>query len=163
MRSYKIPPPQVVHILEALMRLQNKLDTSWSNMKKFLAKRTVIDSITSLDPRRVSPKTLSAVKRLLESKPASFDAARVSKISKAAGPFCGFIKAVVRLVETCQEIRPLETELQAVDKKLEEFKWELAKNQRNIVQLEHEKSALEDSFKQKQQELGVLRKNLSRF
>ena len=162
LRRYKMIPTQVVHIFEALMKLQGKLDTSLSNMRKFLGQRSVIDSITSLNPRAVSRKTLESIRKLLLSKPNSFDAAKVAKLSKAAAPFCGFIKAVVKLVETCHEVKPLEDELAQVDKKLEDFKWELQENERNIKKLEVEKQNLESSFQKNEKNLIELRESLGR-
>lgn len=43
LRNYKYPPDTVVDIFTVIMKLLNVLDVSWSNMRKFLGKRSVID------------------------------------------------------------------------------------------------------------------------
>ena len=145
-RSYKIPAQQLVDILEAILALLGEYDASWSTMKKFLAKRSALDSIASLDPRKVSLKALKRVKKLLKSRPMSFNRKRISQISKAAGPFCDFIHASVSLVETCQKIKPLERELNDVDNKLSEARWEQGKNRQLLEGLKAKKKNVEREY-----------------
>lgn len=43
LRNYKYPHDTIIDIFTTIMKLLNEFDVSWSNMKKFLGKRTVID------------------------------------------------------------------------------------------------------------------------
>ena len=64
----------------------NEFDVSWSNMKKFLGKRTVIDQIISLEPREIKPQLIKEISSLVIKKKESFDYQNVMRISKAAAP-----------------------------------------------------------------------------
>ena len=55
LRNYKYPHDIIIDIFTTIMKMLNELDVSWSNMKKFLGKRTIIEQIISLDPRKIKP------------------------------------------------------------------------------------------------------------
>uniref|UniRef100_T1IHY1 Cytoplasmic dynein 2 heavy chain 1 n=1 Tax=Strigamia maritima TaxID=126957 RepID=T1IHY1_STRMM len=74
-RSMRAPPNVIRDILEAVLRLMGIFDTSWNNMKSFLAKRGVKEEITSFDAHRITHEIAKSVLELVSDpeKKKSFD------------------------------------------------------------------------------------------
>lgn len=115
LRNYHIPPDVVLDIFGVLLRLMNEPDVTWNNMKKILGRRTVIEQIVEIDPRKIDSGILKEVENILFKKPDSFNKDRVARISVAAAPIAEFVKAIIQFVRTVQNIKPLEEEFKTLD------------------------------------------------
>lgn len=118
-RSLRAPPEAIRDILEGVLRLMGINDTSWNNMKSFLAKRGVKEDIRSLNPSLISRENCAKVEHLIESKPDSFDPRNAKRASAAAAFLSSWVLACVKYSKVIQSIKPLEREQNELEKNLE--------------------------------------------
>lgn len=145
LRNYHIPPEVVLDIFGVLLRLMNESDISWNSMKKILGKRTVIEQIVEIDPRKVNSSILKEVESLILKKPDSFNKEKVAKISVAAAPIAEFVIAIIKFVRTVQNIKPLEDEFKTLSESLKISEMKLRETQENV-----EKIVVQQNFLKKQ-------------
>lgn len=124
-RSLRAPPEIIRDILEGVLRLMGIRDTSWNNMKSFLAKRGVKEDIRSLDPVCISPENCQSVEKLLATKCDSFDQKNAKRASAAAAPLASWVVANVKYSKVIQSIKPLEREQQTLQRNLQESEDEM--------------------------------------
>ena len=55
-RSLKAPPSAIRDVLEAVLRLMGQTDTSWNNMKRFLASKGVKEQIVNFEASMITPQ-----------------------------------------------------------------------------------------------------------
>ncbi|KAI9564905.1 hypothetical protein GHT06_008646 [Daphnia sinensis] len=108
-RSLRAPPEVIRDILEGVLRLMGILDTSWTSMKSFLAKRGIKEDIRSFDARKISVDSRRAVEQLLNRRKESFD----DKVAPA------WVRANVSYSRVLERITPLEQEQANLRRNLE--------------------------------------------
>ncbi len=67
-KSLKTPPEPIRDVLSGVLTLLGIEDTSWNNMKIFLGKRGVIESIISFDAHTVSTSIRNKTAKILKEK-----------------------------------------------------------------------------------------------
>lgn len=61
-RSLRMAPDAIRDVLEGVLLLMGQEDTSWNNMKQFLAKRSVKDDIVNFDAHRYDSSSVLVTK-----------------------------------------------------------------------------------------------------
>lgn len=146
LRNYKFPSEQVIDIFSALLQMCDEYDLSWNNMKKFLAKRTVLSFITELDPAKIRPETLREAEAIVAKKPDSFDFDKVARSSLAAAPIAVYVKAMVRYIRAVHDAEPLEKERDILDKALSQALAKIDTLKSKIASLENQKADLKSQI-----------------
>ncbi|CAD7696589.1 unnamed protein product [Ostreobium quekettii] len=113
-RSLKMPPEGIRDVLEGVLLLMGQKDTSWNNMRKFLANKSVKDQIINYDARKITHPMRSKVEKLLQSKAASFEHANIYHVSVAAAPMASWVKANLEFSKVLENVAPLEDKLQGL-------------------------------------------------
>ncbi|XP_047109239.1 cytoplasmic dynein 2 heavy chain 1 [Schistocerca piceifrons] len=141
-RSLRAPPEIIRDILECVLSLMGIRDTSWNNMKNFLAKRGVKEEIRTFDVRSVTPESRAHVERLIQERKESLEPANAKRASSAAAPLAAWVIAVVRYSKTLEKVRPLEREqialqsdLEAAEKQVTELSGELTGVDHKVAEL----------------------------
>lgn len=110
---------------------------------------TFLNTITSINARKISTKARDSVKKLIKKNPGSFDGAKMRSISKAAAPIAVFVVALVRLSETFANIKPLEEAMAEVDRKLAASKAKLASKDLELKKIDVKVANLKKSYGEK--------------
>jgi|LauGreDrversion4_2_1035121.scaffolds.fasta_scaffold1003741_2 hypothetical protein len=105
--------------MKAVLRIFGNFDTTWNSMKKFLSTRGIIESIIDFDPRSITPEVRKDVDSIIQQHANSFEKAVIYRASLAAGPLSEWVKATLSFSAVLEQIRPLEGQIQAFEKKLE--------------------------------------------
>ena len=87
---------------------------------RFLSQPSVIQEIINFDAKVVTKDVRDAVKQLLVSKAASFQAENIARVSQAAAPMAAWVKAQMQYSLVLERIKPLTDELTRLDKSLAE-------------------------------------------
>lgn len=161
-KNLRAPPEAVADVLSAVLTLMGVADTSFSGMKKFLGERGVKDSIIGYDARRMTAKQRAAVSKILREKGSSFEKDVITRVSFAAAPMAEWVKAVLSYAETLENIAPLEGELAAATRALEESQAALDSNKRELAEVDARVRALRDDFGARTAEAEVLKAALAR-
>ena len=161
LRNYHIPPDVVLDIFGVLLRLMSETDVSWNNMKKILGKRTVIEQIVEIDPRKVSSVLLKEIEIQIQKKPDSFHKEKVAKISVAAAPIAEFVTAIVRFVRTVQNIKPLEKEFVLLTENLHRSESKLKETQTNVEKIVIQQKQLKKTLQEKSLEIEEFKMRIS--
>ncbi|EKX39469.1 hypothetical protein GUITHDRAFT_160010 [Guillardia theta CCMP2712] len=118
-RSFKLPPESIRDVLEGVLRLMNNQDTSWVSIKRFISQPSVIQEILNFDARQITRDVRESVLELLHQKAASFRSENIQRVSLAAAPLASWVKAQVQYSAALEHVKPLEDQLQKLDKSLE--------------------------------------------
>jgi dynein heavy chain 2, cytosolic len=161
-RNLRAPPDAVADVLSAVLTLLGINDTSWASMKKFLGERGVKDNIIGFDARKMAPKQRSAVNKILKEKGNSFEKEVITRASFAAAPMAEWVKAVLSYADTLEKIAPLEGELQAATRALEESQAALNQNKKELDEIDVRVRSLRDDFGQRTAEAEVLKAALAK-
>ena len=106
-RSYRMPPPAVNHVLCGVLMLMGEANHTWSNIKAFLGQPSVKEQIINFDARQVSPKILQQTEAIIKANAASFEHARIYQVNRAAAPLAAWTKANIQYARVCAQIAPL--------------------------------------------------------
>ena len=161
-RALRAPPEVIRDILEGVLRTMGVFDTSWGNMRSFLARKGVKEDIQSFDARSVSPEIRESVQELLERKKKSFDPATAKRASLAAVPLASWVKANIRFSYVLEKIGPLEAEQAALTLNLERSEVKLAKLVKVLESLDRIVQQMRDKFEQLTTEATKLRIEVER-
>ena len=159
-RSLKMPPEQIADVLSAVLMLLGIHDHSWLSMKRFLGGRGVKDQILNFDGRAISNDTRKDVLRLLKQKQASFEHANIYRVSVAAAPLAGWVKANIRYSMVIEKIRPLDDELAAAVSDLEGSQRRLEQCQSELDEIDARVQRLQQDFQRRTGEAAVLANGL---
>lgn len=157
-----MPPSAIQDVLMGVLRVFGYQDNSWSKMKQFLAQKEVIDQILDFDPRNINHETRVSVEQLIETHQNSFEKQVIYHASPAAGPMADWVKAVLKYSAVAEKIRPLETELAKLDKKLEASRTRLKECEYQLNELSQKIVELKENFARKTQVAEVLKADLSK-
>lgn len=119
-RALRAPPDTIRDILEGVLRIMGVFDTSWGNMRSFLAQRGVKEDIQSFDARHIAHDIRDSVQKLLEKNKKSFDPAVAKRASLAAAPLAAWVKANIRYSFVLEKIGPLEKEQNVLTSNLDQ-------------------------------------------
>nr|WAW84826.1 cytoplasmic dynein 2 heavy chain 1 [Halisarca dujardinii] len=156
-RALRAPPEVIRDILEGVLRIMGIVDTSWSNMRAFLAKRGVKEEIMNFDARRIDSETRDAVTELLEIKKASFEPSKAKRASHAALPLANWVSASVKYAVVLEKIQPLEREQQDLQQNLERSESRMAKLQQELDKVDRRVAKLRSTFEQRTTEATRLK------
>ena len=109
-RALRMPPKVIMDILEGVLCLMGIQDTSWSNIRSFLARTGVKEEIQTFDTHNINEKIREAVEELLRKNKDSFEASAAKRASAAAAPLAAWVKANVRFSVVLEKIGPLKKE-----------------------------------------------------
>jgi dynein heavy chain 2 len=161
-RALRAPPEVIRDILEGVLRIMGIMDTSWGNMRAFLAKRGVKEEIMNFDARRIDPETRDAVAEILEKKKASFDPAKAKRASHAALPLANWVGASVKYSIVLEKVQPLEQEQQELQQNLERSEARMAKLQHELDKVDKKVAKLRSTFEQRTTEATKLKVELEK-
>uniref|UniRef100_A0A7S0W0F2 Cytoplasmic dynein 2 heavy chain 1 n=2 Tax=Hemiselmis TaxID=77924 RepID=A0A7S0W0F2_9CRYP len=159
-RSLKLPPEAIRDVLEGVLRLMNNQDTSWISMKRFLAQGSVINDILNFDARSITPEIREGVRKLLQSKAASFQHENIFRVSVAAAPMASWVKAQIQYSLVLEKIAPLEAELNNVNKSLDSSRKRIKECAEDIQQSDETVARLTKEFSTLTQEATRLEMGL---
>eukprot|EP00960_Hanusia_phi_P074745 768303-Hanusia_phi.AAC.3 len=150
-RSFKLPPEPIRDVLEGVLRLMNNQDTSWVSIKRFISQPSVIQDVLNFDARSINHEMRESVKKFIEQKAASYNSENIQRVSLAAAPLAAWVRAQVQYSAALEHVKPLEEELQRLDKSLEssrqrknECEVEIKKADESTSQLSSEYDVLKD-------------------
>nr|XP_037870708.1 cytoplasmic dynein 2 heavy chain 1 isoform X3 [Bombyx mori] len=145
-RSLRAPPDVVRDVLEGVLRLMGIADTSWHSMKNFLAKRGVKEDIRCLDASQISPAAIEGVKKLLERRGASFEAAAARRASAACAPLAAWVRANLRHADALVRVRPLQDKQATLHKNLQEAEDQLSTLSSGLATVDERVAALKEQL-----------------
>ncbi|KAK7096855.1 hypothetical protein V1264_003902 [Littorina saxatilis] len=161
-RALRAPPDIIRDIMEAVLRLMGIFDTSWVNMKSFLAKRGVKDEIQTFDARNISAEIRKSVEALLTKNPASFEAKNAKRASVVAEPLAAWVKANVKFSYVIEKIEPLENEQKQLRKNLEKAEARMARLGQALGDVDRKVAGLKQRFENLTKEAAELKIKLDR-
>ena len=161
LKSYKTPPGAVQDVFYALFMLMGKGDVSWSFIKTALTSSSFLESVMSINAREIKPKLKNKVARYVSKNSGSFDRDAIFRVSQAAGPIAEYLKALLKLAETYQNIKPLEEQMAQVDKKLSGSKRALREKDSELKKIDDIVAGLKKQFAEKTAEAEKLKMALS--
>eukprot|EP00753_Platysulcus_tardus_P014516 PLAT4386.4.p1 GENE.PLAT4386.4~~PLAT4386.4.p1 ORF type:complete len:4448 (-),score=2754.09 PLAT4386.4:79-13422(-) len=159
-RSMGMPPEAVADVLSGVLLLLGIRDITWARMRRFLGGRGVKDEIMNYDARKLTPTLRREVGKLLKKKRASFDQDTIERVSLAAAPLAAWVKANLRYAEVLERIQPLEAQLNAAVRELEEAQERLQQCELDLQALDEEVKQLKDDFKARTAEATKLKVEL---
>ena len=146
LRSMKSPPDAIRDVLEGVLLLMGQADTSWVSMKKFLGQVGVKDQIINYDARRITDEIRASVEALLQQKKKSFDASVIHRVSLAAAPLAGWVKANLQYSRALEAVRPLEQSLMKLVDSLKTSKERVAECEAELASLDSRVVELKQEF-----------------
>jgi len=161
LRAYTMCPDQIITVFNALFILMGEGDLSWGTMKNYLKQANFVESLTSYEVRKVSEKDRVNVEAIIHKNPASFDPAKIYKVSQAAGPISQFVVALCKLSKVIHQIKPLEQQLAAVDLKLSSSRARLRECEAAVSELDQKVTEFKQQFSRKTQEAEQLKQKLA--
>ena len=161
-RALRMPPSVIKDILEGVLSIMGVYDTSWGNMRSFLAKKELREDIQSFDARKISPDVRNTVQELLEKNKKSFEPAVAKRASVAAAPLAVWVKANIQYSVVLEKIGPLEKEKSMLQGNLDKSEAKLAKLGNALKVLDQRVSDMKLRFEQRTTEAARLRMEVER-
>ena len=90
MRGYRVPKPEVYHVLSATLQMLGYSDLVWETMKNYL-KSDTINAILSFDTERLTNENRNRIKKIIHDNPEAFNKTNIYKINSAAGQISEFV------------------------------------------------------------------------
>ena len=156
-RALRMPPAVIRDILEGVLRIMGIFDTSWGNMRSFLARREVKEDIQGFDARKITPEVRNNVQEHLEKTKNSFEPQVAKRASQAAAPLAAWVKANVRYSFVLEKIGPLEREQAGLQQNLAKSETKLVKLGRALENLNKKVAEMRARFEQCTTEAAKLR------
>ena len=157
MRALRVPPAVIKDILEGVLSVLGIYDTSWGNMRSFLARREMKEDIQTFDARKITPDVRQNVQELLEKNKASFEPSAAKRASAAAAPLAAWVKANVRFSFVLEKIGPLEREQAKLQGNLNQSEAKLAKLSKALEIIDKKVADMKVRFEQRTTEAARLR------
>ena len=145
-RAFRMPPPQIRHVLAGVLTLMKEDDLSWQNMKKFLGKPSVKDEIINFDAKTVDPATRQKVSSLIAKNAESFEQAKIRRVNVAAAPLASWVQANVKYAKVLQSIAPLRKEFEDAAASLDSARSRLQHCETELKQLDEQVTSLKTKF-----------------
>ncbi|XP_076467409.1 LOW QUALITY PROTEIN: cytoplasmic dynein 2 heavy chain 1-like [Babylonia areolata] len=161
-RALRAPPDIIRDIMEAVLRLMGIFDTSWVNMKSFLAKRGVKEEIQTFDARNIPVDIRKGVEDLLKKNAASFDSKNAKRASQVAEPLATWVKANIKYSYVLEKIEPLEKEQNELRKNLEKAEARMARLGQALSEVDRKVAALKQRFENLTKEAAELKIKLDK-
>ncbi|EGR34655.1 hypothetical protein IMG5_004580 [Ichthyophthirius multifiliis] len=162
LRNLKMPPPVIHNIMRAVLRVFENNDDRWTEIKKFLGNRQVLEQIINFDPSIITPKVRREVQIAINENESSFRKEVSYNASKAVGPMAEWVLAILKYSEVIEKVLPLQQKLQKFDQKLNDSKQKLKENENELIKLEQKVESLKDNFSQKTSEAQKLKSDLKK-
>lgn len=161
-RSFKTPPPPIVDVLSAVLKLLGTRDTSWLSMKKFLGQRGVKDQVLQYDARSMTTSVRAEVEKIVNEKSSSFEPANIQRTSRAAAPLASWVKANIQYSRQLEKVAPLEEKRNRAENELTESRNKLEESEREIAEIDEKVAQLKEDFKVRTSEAEKVRSDLRR-
>eukprot|EP01029_Cantina_marsupialis_P010152 TRINITY_DN2319_c0_g2_i3.p1 TRINITY_DN2319_c0_g2~~TRINITY_DN2319_c0_g2_i3.p1 ORF type:complete len:2726 (-),score=1059.52 TRINITY_DN2319_c0_g2_i3:6-7787(-) len=161
-KSFTMPPTAIQDVLGAVLQLLGIKDMTWRSMRQFLSNRGVKDDILHFDARRITPQVRSAVTKILKSKKDSFRAENIKRVSLAAAPLAGWVKANIKYSIVLDTIGPLEGQLVEAQRQLKDGQLQMDSNQKELAIIDKNVRKLKEEFQQRTLEATVLQTDLAK-
>jgi dynein heavy chain 2 len=160
LKAYTMCPDEVNVVFNALFILMGEGDLTWGSIKNALKNPSFMDSVVSFDARRITEKDRLKVEGIIKKESGAFDQQRIYKVSMAAGPISMYVNALCKLSKVLHQIKPLEDELAAVDKKLSSYRGRLVECENTVATLDQKVKEYKEQFSKKTQEAAQLKEKL---
>ena len=157
-RSFMNPPDAVRFVLKAVLALFGNKDDSWNSMKNFL--KGCKDQILVFDINTVTERTRKEVEAIITEHAYSFQRENVKKASQDAVPLADWVKAAVEYSRTFEKVRPLQENLNVIEKELSVSKKRLNECVEKVETSEARIKELNEDFVKKTNEAEVLKEEL---
>jgi dynein heavy chain 2 len=161
-KAYKVPPDAVHDVLGAVLLIMGVRDTTWTNMKKFLGGKGVVQSIMNFDAHYITKDIRDSVNKVIIKKKNSFEQKTIASASRACAPLAAWVIANVKYSEVLLKIEPLEREMNGLMAELNKSEARVAECTRQLDELEESTKILNDELKQKTNEAATLKYDLER-
>ena len=149
LKALKNPPATVQDVLEAVLILLGKTDTSWGVIKKYLASENIKAQIVNFDTSTITKGTRYTVNKHLKAKGDSFKPEVISRSSLAAAPMAAWVIANIKYSEVLESIAPLTDELKEIEKSLAEFTRKLQDCEKRAEEFDSTVTRLKETFTDK--------------
>ena len=161
MRGYRVPKPEVYHVLSATLQILGYSDLVWETMKNYL-KSDTINAILSFDTERLTNENRNRIKKIIHDNPEAFNKTNIYKINSAAGQISEFVIATVNFAEAREKIKPLEIELSNAEKKLQQSQHLIEKFKVEISKTDEQIQNFQNKFSKKTAETEALKLELEK-
>ncbi|KAK6637824.1 hypothetical protein RUM44_008246 [Polyplax serrata] len=161
-RSLRAPPDAIRDILEGVLRLMGIHDTSWNNMKTFLAKRGVKEDIRTFDAHQITPESKDAVNILLSERSDSFNPKVAKRASVAAAPLAAWVIANIKYAMVLEKIRPLEKEQKSLQQNLTDIEDQVGTLSTGLGEVDEKVNDLKNRLNTYTREAAVIEIHLSK-
>jgi dynein heavy chain 2 len=161
-RALKMPPEPIHDVLNGVLRLMGSQDSTWANMRKFLAGSGAIQRILNFDPRQISAEVREDVEKLLKEKATSFDHATIYRVSVAAAPLAKWVVACVRYSSVLVRVSPMEQKLGVATEQLKVAQQQLTEYKQQLLEIDKQVEQLRTEFNERTAEAQELRIDLQR-
>ncbi|GIQ83422.1 dynein heavy chain, partial [Kipferlia bialata] len=161
LKAYSKPPPPVARVMEAVCLLLGEGECEWKTIKKILMNKDFKNRVGTFDPRSVSSRVINKVDGILTSNSDCFDPARISRVSKAAAPLAGWVKATVTSVTVTKKVAPLEKAVREAEGRLVAAANKLTDIEAEIAQIDVDTDRLRKEFQEKTSTALALKQSLS--
>ena len=161
-RAFRMPPTAITHVLSGVLGLLKQDDTSWANMKKFLASPSVKDEIMNFDAAKIDPRTREKVQKIIDGSGGSFEPVTIMRVNVAAAPLAKWCLACVRYSEVFEQVRPLQQRLDAANAQLDSARERLVQCTEDLRTVDGDVKKLKATFGKVTGEAETLKVELER-
>ncbi|XP_076319694.1 dynein heavy chain domain-containing protein 1-like isoform X2 [Tachypleus tridentatus] len=134
-KSYRIPPPAVAHVVEALCLLFGR-PQRWESGRHLLVSDNFTSKLEYFDVESISESTFNQLKNYISDP--SFTPSVIAAASEPAASLCTWIHAVYTYLTVKQTLKPLYTNKAKVQREVNTLKEELTKERAACETLENE-------------------------
>ena len=161
-RAFRMPPTAITHVLSGVLGLLKQDDTSWANMKKFLASPSVKDEIMNFDAAKIDSRTREKVQKIIDGSGGSFDPVTITRVNVAAAPLAKWCLACVRFSAVFEQVRPLQQRLDAANAQLDSARERLVQCTEDLRTVDGDVKKLKATFGKVTGEAETLKMELER-
>ena len=118
LRTLKMPPEAIIDVLQVVLKMMGQDRANWPEIRQFLSGRGVLESLMEFDARSISSSQRDELGKLIAKRSNSFEKNTIYRASLAAGPIADWLKAMIMYSEVLEKIKPLETQKNKLQKRL---------------------------------------------
>eukprot|EP01022_Parablepharisma_sp_SALTPOND_P023029 TRINITY_DN475_c0_g1_i1.p1 TRINITY_DN475_c0_g1~~TRINITY_DN475_c0_g1_i1.p1 ORF type:complete len:3195 (-),score=434.63 TRINITY_DN475_c0_g1_i1:26360-35944(-) len=159
-KSFKLPPDAVYHVLSCVLMLMGIYNTTWNSMKVFLGQTGVVKQIVTYDARQITPKMRHDLIKLMNEKASSFEHETIYRASVATAPLAAWVRAMVKFSEALEKVKPLEDEKKTMEAELTVSQEKLKKCEEELVKLSEQVVKLKEKYEKCTKEAARLEESL---
>lgn len=143
MRSYSVPPKNVVHTLNLVFKvLENGKNLEWAAIKSDMAKPGFISRVMKFDVSTVKASVRKEIRPAID----ELDPEVIKKSSGAAAPLAYWLKAQMDYADIKDTLAPMEEEVANLTKENEKKEQEMVETENKIKEMETRIKVLQEDY-----------------